>query len=488
MDRPGWKHAALLATAWALLPALPALLQGQLLGHGLTDLYPSVWGMHWFAGQQPGLPTHCDSLAAPGGMAFYYSSPLHGWLAWPLVPVLGLTKTWNLLTVGARLATVLCAFGAAQAWGLRGVPALLAASIYGAAPFFHGYSVEGLVEGQDGWALACWFWAVGDRKRVLSMVSLGICLWSSWYLGATACVLAVCLGRRGWWSLPGVLLALPGILAFAGAFSGGTPLPDEVRLAMGSGIGGWTPGITEGLQPFAKTSWIGFAAPLLALAAARKNPKALALVLGLWVLSTGWGPWYDLPPLSEMRFPYRFHAGTLAVLAFLAARGAQSQGPWIRWLPWLIPLEGLLLSPVEPVIPGAPADLPEIYEAVEPGVLLEIPGPLAFSPGEENASRPRARWWLYGQTMHGASSPWAPDFNSVGVTNQGAEWLNSVRALDPATKEAPPEALHLPVHIRQVLLHRRGLGTGFERAESLLREDGFRQVQENADQRLYQRP
>ncbi len=285
-----------------------------------------------------------------------------------------------------------------------------------------------------------------------------------------------------------MLLALPGVLAFAGAFSGGTPLPDEIRLAMGTGIGSWTPGITDGLQPFAKTSWIGFAAPLLALVAAREHRRAAVLVLGLWVLSTGWGPWYSLPPLSEMRFPYRFHAGTLAVLAFLAARGAQQQGPRIRWLPWLIPLEGLLLSPVEPVIPGAPAELPEIYEAVEPGVLLEIPGPLAFPPGQENPSRPRARWWLYGQTVHGASSPWAPDFNSVGVTNQGEEWLGSVRALDPATKETPPEALNVPPHIHQVLVHRRGLGTRFERAESLLLADGFQAVQENPDQRLYQRP
>jgi len=421
-------------------------------------------------------------------MPFYYSSPLHGWLAWPLLPVIGLTKTWNLLTVGARLATVLCAFGAARAWGLRGVPALLAASVYGAAPFFHGYAVEGLVEGQDGWALAAWFWAVGDRKRVLSMVALGVCLWSSWYLGATACVLAVCLGRRGWWSLPGVLIALPGVLAFAGAFSGGTPLPDDVRLAMGTGIGGWTPGIAEGLQPFAKTSWIGFTAPLLALLAAREHRRAAVLLLGLWVLSTGWGPWYSFPPLSEMRFPYRSHAGTLAVLAFLAARGAQQQGPWIRWLPWLIPLEGLLLSPVEPVIPGAPAELPEIYEAVEPGVLLEIPGPLAFPPGQENLSRPRARWWLYSQTVHGASSPWAPDFNSIGVTNQGEEWLLAVRALDPAAGEVPPEALNIPPHIHQVLVHRRGLGSRLEGAESLLLANGFQAVQENPDQRLYRRP
>ena len=488
MDRPGWKHAALLASAWALLPALPALAQGQLLGHGLTDLYPSVWGLHWFAGQQPGLPTHCDALGAPTGMPFYYSSPLHGWLAWPLLPVLGLSKTWNVLTISARLATVLCAFGAARAWGLRGVPALLAASVYGAAPFFHGYSVEGLVEGQDGWALALWIWAVGERRRLPSMIALGVCLWSSWYLGATACVLAVCLGRRGWWSLPGVLLALPGIVAFSGAFPGGEPLSDEVRLAMGTALRGWTPGITEGLQPFAKTSWIGFAAPLLALLAAREHRRAAGLFLGLWVLSTGWGPWYQLPPLSEMRFPYRFHAGTLAVLAYLAAKGATQQGPWVRWLPWVIPLEGLLLSPIEPILPGAPADLPQIYRAVEPGVLLEIPGPLAFPPGQENPSRPRSRWWLFGQTVHGASSPWRPDFNSVGVIRREEKWLDTVRALDPAAGEPPPEDLHVPGQIRQVLLHRPGLGTGFERADSLLQADGFSAAQETPNQRLYTRP
>jgi hypothetical protein len=37
-------------------------------------------------------------------------------------------------------------------------------------------------------------------------------------------------------------------------------------------------------------------------------------------------------------------------------------------------------------------------------------------------------------------------------------------------------------------VHRRGLGSRFEGAESLLLADGFQAVQENADQRLYRRP
>ena len=39
----------LLAVTWAVGPALGPLLNGQLLGHGLTDLYPSVWGLWAFA-------------------------------------------------------------------------------------------------------------------------------------------------------------------------------------------------------------------------------------------------------------------------------------------------------------------------------------------------------------------------------------------------------------------------------------------------------
>ena len=125
-----WTLAAIaLALAWGVVPAMPALARGELIGHGLTDLYPSVWGLWHFSEADGVLPDRTTLLAHPGGMGFYFSSPLKGWLAIPLMPVLGLTGTFNLLTLAARTGTVLAAFAAARAWGLRGPGALTAAAV-----------------------------------------------------------------------------------------------------------------------------------------------------------------------------------------------------------------------------------------------------------------------------------------------------------------------------------------------------------------------
>ena len=84
-----------LAVFWAIGPAVPALLEGQLIGHGHTDLYPSVWGLWAFANAQPGLPNQTPLLGFPDGMGYYYSSPLKGWVAAGLLSALDLPTTWN---------------------------------------------------------------------------------------------------------------------------------------------------------------------------------------------------------------------------------------------------------------------------------------------------------------------------------------------------------------------------------------------------------
>ena len=165
-DHSGWYFTLFLAIVWVIGPAAPTIISGQLLGHPWTDLYPSVWGMWWFASEQPfafptSLPMFADGLGAPVGMPFFYSSAIHGALATPLLSMFSLVTTWNTLTVAARIGTVLAAYGAAKAWGLSSRGAIVAASIFGCSPFFHGYAVEGIVEGVDGWALALWLWLFG---------------------------------------------------------------------------------------------------------------------------------------------------------------------------------------------------------------------------------------------------------------------------------------------------------------------------------------
>jgi len=361
-----------LALAWGVGPALPAVLRGELLGHPYTDLYPSVWGLWWFSSHQPGFPLHTDLLGFPQGMGLYFSSPIHGWLAWPLLPLLGLTATWNLLVVGARVGTVLAAWWAGRCWGLRGPGALAAAAVFACAPFFQGYAVEGIVEGTDGWALALLAATLGLRRPLWAAVALALTLLSSWYLGMAGCllvVLATLRDRRAPLALLGLLAVLPAAVAFIHAFPAAAPLPDEVRRAMGAHLDLPRPAVLDGLQPFAMNAYLGWV--VVAAAAWSRSPWVLVAAIPA-VLSLGWGPWYHLPVLEQVRFPYRWHAATLALLAPAVGLAADRLRAW--WLAPLIAAEGLLLGPAEPVIPGASAEVPPIYREVD-GPVLVVPGP-----------------------------------------------------------------------------------------------------------------
>jgi len=479
MDPPARRSllaAVALALAWGLGLALPALWRGELLGHGWTDLYPSVWGLWGFARTWPALPDHTDLLGFPGGMGFYYSSPLKGWIAGALLPLLSLPATWNLLTVLARVGTVLAAWAAGRAWGLGGPGALVAASAFGCAPFFHGYAVEGIVEGTDGWTLALLLWALGRRRVVLAAPLLTLTILSSWYLGAAGCLLTLMASirdRRALGSLVvGLALSAPALAQFADAFSGGEPLPDEIRAAMGAPLTPRPPGALPGLQPFALSTWIGLSLGACALASARRHPRLAALALLPAVLSLGAGPWYDLPVLEALRFPYRWHAATLALLALLAGRVADRRG-WL-WLGPLIALEGVLFSPIEPILPGASAEIPDIYADID-GPVLDLPGPVGLPPGQINPSRPRSRFLLYFQTGHGQPSPWVPDFNSVGVS-AASPLVEPFRGWDrvevagnglaPADRLPPSTVADLGrAGVTHVVLHRAELG---DRASRLL--------------------
>ena len=465
-DRRWTLAAVVLALLWGVGPAMPPLLRGELLGHGLTDLYPSVWGLWHFVELGPGLPDHTDMLSFPGGMGFYYSSPLKGWLATLLLPIVGLTGSFNLLTLAARVGTVMAAFAAGRAWGLGGAGALAGAAIYGCAPFFHGFAVEGIVEGTDGWTLALWAWAIGARRHGLAAMGLALTVLSSWYLGMAACLLvllATLRDRAALLSFAGLLLAAPAVLRFAGAFPETAPLDDAVRLAMGAAPGAWRPGILPGLNPFAMTAFVGAGA--IGLAVWSRSPVALLAMIPA-ALSTGWGPWYELPVLEMVRFPYRWHAATLALVALAAGRGVDRLPRRSGLAAPLLVLEGLLLSPIEPIIPGASAAHPAILSRVE-GPVLDVPGPLALPPGQPNPSRRRARYLLHDQAAHGQPIAWRPDFNSVGVPGDAAGPTDPFVAWDRlVTPSDPPPPLAAgavdalaTAGIRTIVLHKSELGS-----------------------------
>jgi hypothetical protein len=447
-EREGWGWVALLAVLWGIGPLLPAIFSGQIPGTPWTDLYPSVWGLSWFASHVGDvLPRFAPELGAPAGSAFYYSSPLHGWLAAVLIPLIGLRWAYITGVVAARMATVACAYGAGRALGL-GIPGgLTLAAVYGASPFFHGYAVEGIIEGNDGWTLALWVWMAARGRTGLAALAAGLTVLSSWYLGLAGSLLALGVA---WWSprafaswLGGVVLASPSLVMFFCAFAGGHPLLPEVRAAMGSSLSLLPrPGVLPGTYPFAKTSWIGAPTLVLAGLGARRNPRLAVAAAILWLLSLGIGPIYLLPLWRAVRFPYRIHAATLLVLGKLAGDAVDEPSRLsdrVKALAsvLLIAGSGWLLSPIEPIVPGSPAEVPAVYAGLRGKVVLAIPGPVAMPPGKVNPSRQRARYLLYDLAVTGTRTPWAFDWNGLGSTEFEASVLENVRTWDRLYPSAP---------------------------------------------------
>ena len=452
----GWPLALAFALGWAILPLMPALASGNIPGQPYTDLYPSIWGLDVFCGGLPGFTTHTARLGAPEGIGFYYSSPLHGVAGWPVWAIFGPVAAYVTTLVFARAATVLCAFGLLRALNLSPIAALGGSLCFGASPFFHGYAVEGIVEGTDGWALALWAWMVVRNHRAGAIAGFALTILSSWYLGMVACLLALVLALRypaARWSLVGLVLTAPALWAFSQAFGGNMPLDPAIRVAMSAPLDLPRPGLSPGLNPFAITTFIGVAAAALALPSAKRQPVWAAGAVLCAVLSTGRGPWWDLPILELVRFPYRWHAGTLLCLAPLVAETAERMGrPLLAVLPFI---EGLLLSPIEPIVPSAPRELPTIYQKITATRLLEVPGPVAMAPGTPNASRARARWLLYAQVAHGAASPWTLDFNGIS-RDRDAPWLGTFASWDPlvrAARQPPDVAAARAAGVQEVLVH-----------------------------------
>ena len=479
-----------LALAWSVGPALGPILDGQLIGHGMTDLYPSVWGLWAFAEGQPDLPGHTALLGHPDGMGFYYSSPIKGWIAWPLIPLIGLPATWNGLLIASRFATVACSYGAARAWGLGSSGSLAAAALYGASPFFHGYAVEGIAEGTDGWTLALWLWALGAKRFRLAALPFALTILSSWYLGMTACLLAALAlvwNRKVAWSGLGLLIISPALFQFTAAFPGAGPLSPEIRQAMGASLTVPTPGWKDGLNPFAINAYIGFTAAAAALMSRTRWVLAAAIPA---LLSLGIGPIYELPIAELVRFPYRWHAATLVLLAPAVAITAERLR-WGHFLGPIIVLEGLALSPVEPILPGADAELPAYTRHIT-GPVLELPGPVAMAPGEVNRSRRRAQYILYHQVAHGQPSPWVPDFNAVGVRAwTPTDAIAALQQMDPlvSPRDQPLQPILRDIPADHVVIQKRHMGPQRTQTASVaLRQSGWDLTFDDDTVSIYSRP
>jgi hypothetical protein len=331
----------------------------------------------------------------------------------------------------------------------------------------------------------------------LSAVTFALTVISSFYMAATAVVLALFIGPSCWVGVVGGLaLSSPILYGFTSSFGGESAVSAGVRSSMGTGVGLWKSGLfTEGVQPFAKSSWIGFISGFIALLSARKHRKVALIAVVFWLLSLGMGPVYSLPLFSEIRFPYRFHAGTLVLLAYLVGLWIDDQtGEYTFFrsrllLAPLIVLEGLILSPVEPVIPGSSGDVGDVHSMPVGSLVLDIPGPVAMEPNVRNPSRVRARHFLFGQTLMDTRTPWVPDFNSVGVTSVEHPDLSTIRQFDPLVSETVPEMIPELDWVDGVIIHPAELDGRAEHLQTLLISKGWRhQAGGFPEATLYVRP
>ena len=167
------RKAFLLSICWAIIPAIPALYSNSIIGSPYTDLYPSIWSLYAPLMDQAS-PFYTKMLSYPQGMPLYSSGLLKSLIILPLSLFLDPHGSYNILLLVSRFLGPFLAFFAARAWGYRESAALGFAAFFGAAPYFHGYAAEGIVEGVDAWPLALWLWAVAHKKWPLMALSLAL--------------------------------------------------------------------------------------------------------------------------------------------------------------------------------------------------------------------------------------------------------------------------------------------------------------------------
>ena len=453
---------------WALVPMLPALWQGELAGSPYTDLYFSVWSVHipWM---DDGSLFSSSWINYPNGQSIYSSAYLKSIFSWLLSPLCSPAQSYNILLFASRFAGPVVAFFAIRAWGYRETAATGFAVFVGMSPYLHGYAVEGIIEGVDVWPLALWLWACTTKRISYMVSSLALCIIMSWYLGAAACLLAIILARKDkriLYSLLGIILASPAIWMFVQTHPTMGAIPLDVRSSMSAEWGIPTPNGFSNENPFAKNNYIGWCA-FIALFQWRTARWALIPL----ALSFGFGS--DMPILSAVRFPYRWHLATMVLVGFAIADVLQKKN-W-TWFPFVILAEFLLLSNINIFIPSSPAALPEIYTHLNRPI-LDIPGPLSFPPGVSNPSRERSFYLLYAQLYHKQPSLWPQDFNALHPTEE--TWSNW-KTWDPIQKEKPTAITASDHEILQknqasVLIHHKRLykDNGLELEKNLV-ELGF---------------
>ena len=420
----------LLILAWVFIPAIPTIVEGNLLGSPYTDLYASVWSLH-IPYLDPSSIFHTSWINYPQGQQIYSSALLKAPFAWLLSPFLSPSASYNLLLLCSRLAGPIISFCALRAWKFSPLASFSFAVCYSMAPFFHGYAVEGIIEGIDAWPLPLWLWTCAGSSKLKQSLSFALCILMSWYMGACVCMLALIFSTRHpriLYSFGGLALACPWIYVFIHTHPSLGEIDLNLRLQLTAQLDIPTPNLLSPSNPFAKNTYLGWVLPLLCLGS---RFSLFALI----PLALSFGIGADWPLLSAMRFPYRWHGATLFILAFALAKVVEKKPHPL--IPLVLLFDFLFLSGVDLIIPSSQATIPKVYKHIE-GPVLDIPGTFYVEPGKNNPARQRNYYLLYGQTIHQQVSLWQHDFNALNPYEDSIlePWLY----FDPLNrKHATPE-------------------------------------------------
>jgi len=404
--KPEALRAAGLHLAIALVATFPLVTRplSRLVGHPDVDLWNHAWGAWWFwdCFSQGRLPYHTDLLMAPQGGPLWYIDPVGALLTAPLVPLLGVALSWNLLVLGNVLLASWAVRRLALVLGASAAASWLASVALACSPYLLSEVHNGVSEAMGiGWcllALTAGLQAMkSDRLRdwAVTGLLLGITGVASYYYGLAAGLLLACWAlllpgppwlRRGAGGLLALavasLLLLPAgaliqhSLLHPQAIAARTALPQVGRemLMAHNAVDPrsflW-PGDFQSVdlaamgEAFRHSSYLGLAALALALSARRWRLLAGGLVLG--VLSLGpwlwWdGDWFTLSSGARLALPTKllglalpsvatthFQRLGMPLVALVAALAALAASRWPRrWLvtvALVLAADGLLLGP-----------------------------------------------------------------------------------------------------------------------------------------------
>ena len=427
---PQWKKSFLFCFLLAVVPALPALFSGGLIGFEGAEIYGHAWSYWWRIEAFPSWPNGTD--LAHGTQVWPAIDPLPSLfcvLMGQLVGPLWATQSWLLLS------RFLLAFGGwrlAQSTGGRPVAGAFLASFW--SPIL-GVQYSGLTEdfGLGLVLLAFAFWMDSTRKgRLLGTLLLAAVPWCGLVLGWYAALAGILLGgalcwnatredRKEWFVLGCFAVAIGGLSAW----------PHWVRLGgVGHRLGEFQYGFEPfwSLNPFKYTDlaslflpfkqdfegfimrlhpgYLGISCVLVACFGS-VNRKGWWLLLVLFV-GIALGPqfvWLGEPtglgnPLFVLLdllpgFSLMNHFGRALLLAsvpliVLVGRGAQN-----KFLFAVVILDLLFLSPLSPILPSA-------HSSASPSVqrLAELPeGDVVILPASGPNIHPQKPLWE--QRFHG---------------------------------------------------------------------------------------